>query len=177
MTETLQDVLEYRIGKMVDAGLFGGEVTSTAENLASELDEKFISFPVEELDRIDVVESANNHLYAGPLREVEVEAGRMGSSDAYNMAEYWLAMHRHLLTQEQQARAKLAQRPQEGLYRVVFPTGNASVAMVDALRSVYILDTAEGVWLDRTDAYDSRATPWYLTPLDQVRIGVKVPGL
>lgn len=161
------DVLTHRLGKIRDNGTIDFDQTAAALDIDSELQEKFLSIPYEEIDRIEI-EDERGQLTVGSGPEHCAANTSENPEWLYNHALNALALWRKLLKdqEEQEERERImARRPQPGIYQANGGTDNFIIIVTEDQR--LIVPQTVGEPIDGTDIWDrtTHAT-WQLRRLD-----------
>lgn len=165
------DVLNKRLGKIRDNGNIDFDNTAAAVDIDSELQEKFLFFPMEEIEAVEIEEDRGRlHAGSGP----EHCAAQFDENPAwlYNHAINALALWWKIkqeqeaqvrrLQEEQERLAVIARRPGPGVY---FTRGSGSLAftaIVTGDRRV-IVPMQDGSMLDQSELYDAQR--WNMLPI------------
>lgn len=165
------DVLNHRLGKLRDSGLLEGDNTAIAIDIDQDLQRQFIFIPQEEIDAVEIQDRGE-----GAIQKWEAGSGpetiraHHGDNPAwlYNSAVHALAMYQHLqkLEKEREAEAaKLAKRPEPGVYQGSNRGGNYFVVIVTTDKRVLVPQT-EGGADDYTKIWDADPELWKLQRID-----------
>jgi hypothetical protein len=145
------DILNRRLGDIRDNGDIDFDNTMTAVDIDTELQDKFVFFPLEELSEIaEQVDTSRERLYLGQgVGHLNVPSG-ISVEDAWTLAEnalalWWLRKRDTELEQE-----LLAKRPRPGVY-----TGNGGTFTVIVTEDQrVIVPLIGGGTQDYTDIWD-----------------------
>ena len=165
------DVLNRRLGRLRDSGLLEGDNTAIAIDIDQDLQRQFIFIPQEEIDAVEIVPLKNDmhsNLRAGSGPETIRANLADNPAWLYNSAVHALAMYQHLKKlQEQEAleAAKLAKRPEPGVYQGSNRGGNYFVVIVTTDKRVLVPQT-EGGADDYTKIWDADPELWKLQRID-----------
>ena len=163
------DVLNRRLGRLRDSGNIDFDNTALAVDIDTEMQEMFMFVPQEEIDAVEIEPSKDGHGFfagSGP----ETIRAHHGDNPAwlYNSAVHALAMYQHLqkLEKEREAEAaKLAKRPEPGVYQGSNRGGNYFVVIVTTDKRVLVPQT-EGGADDYTKIWDADPELWKLQRID-----------
>jgi hypothetical protein len=116
------DVLNKRLGKIRDNGDIDFDNTMAAVDIDSELQEKFIFFPIEELEQLikDELEEGRERFVLGSGPEHCAASVGENPQWLYNHARNALALYWKLTEDQKQAEyeaEKLERRPEPGMYQ------------------------------------------------------------
>lgn len=147
------DILNQRLGKLRDSGLLEGDNTALAMDIDTELQEKFIFFPIAELDALikDIREPESGTFHLGDGPEKCSAQSSENPNWLYNHAENALALWWHLKRKAE----KLAQRPEPGIYRGKYIKSWFTVIVTED-RRIMIPQQMSSRVMDCTDDYDNR---------------------
>lgn len=169
--EMPMDILNKRLGKIRDNGDIDFDNTAAAVDIDTELQSKFLFFPIEEIEAVEIEEN-RGHLYAGSGPEHCAAAEADNPNWLYNHAVHALALYWHLkkvqdaaADAEKAEAQKLAARPEPGVYQ-----GNGGIhyftVIVTADRRVLVGQKLGG-YEDQSDLYDRmQAGFWNLQRVD-----------
>lgn len=179
--ETPVDILTHRFGKIVDSGSFVSDYTALALSVDEELQEKFLFFPIEELEADGaLIEDDRGVLHSGTGPEhCQASPGENPNwllNHARNaLTLYWHLKERERLEEEQRTievrrRELLARRPQPGVYTLTTARGGGPtpyVVAVTADRRIIDLNRT-GKHADFTDTFDGleNKSAWTFTPIE-----------
>lgn len=186
MTEMPFDVLNTRLGKIRDNGDIDFDNTAAALDIDMELQSKFLFFPIEELEAVEIEENRLG-LSAGSGPEHCAAGENENPNWLYNhavnaLALYWRLKNdqedRERLAKEQEA---LAQRPEPGVYLGYSNAMNRFTVIVTEDRRVLVTVSVGGSGAgmnDCTALWDERArNSWILHKVDLTDGSVEAPTL
>jgi hypothetical protein len=148
------DVLNKRLGKIRDNGDIDFDNTMAAVDIDSELQEKFIFFPIEELEVLrEQIEENRDGLYLGQGVGYATCPVDADPQDLLTRAEnalvlYWELMERRKLTELEQE--KLDRRPASGVYSGGM--GSFTVIVPEDRRVLVLMDS--GGFKDYSEQWD-----------------------
>lgn len=153
--EMPMDILNKRLGKIRDNGDIDFDNTAAAIDIDSELQEKFLFFPIAELEDIaEGIEEARGNLYIGQGPGYvscadDVEVGELFTRAEHYLVMYW-EMKKRAEKAEQEA-AVLAKRPEPGVYA---GNGGDFTVIVPEDRRVLVLMKDDGGTRNYSADYD-----------------------
>lgn len=167
------DILNRRLGKIRDNGDIDFDNTAAAVDIDEELQEKFLFFPLVELEELakeieenrDVYNLGQGYAYTAVGKEVD-------PAELYQRAENVLAVYLHLKRKAEEKQIneerKLAKRPEPGLYRAKTGRSTWFTLIVTEDRRIMVPQQLTGNSMDFTDEYDSGKVNW--TDLRQINL-------
>jgi len=150
MAEMPFDVLNARLGKIRDNGDIDFDNTAAAVDIDEELQRKFLFFPIEEIEAVEIEES-RGHLYAGSGPEHCAAGETENPNWLYNHAINALALYWRIKNGEE----RLARRPEPGAYRAS-AGGGPVLLVVNARREVFAW-VSSGALVNVTGMWDEGA--------------------
>lgn len=169
------DILNQRLGKIRDNGDIDFDNTAAAVDIDSELQEKFLFFPIEELEELEEqIEFQREVYYLGQGHGYTAVSKDVDLKELYQRAENTLALYRHLKKladekeQEKLEAEKLAKRPEPGLYRAKTGRSTWFTLIVTEDRRIMVPQQLTGNSMDFTDEYDEGKVNW--TDLRQISL-------
>jgi hypothetical protein len=166
--EMPMDVLNKRLGQIRDNGDIDFDNTMAAVDIDSELQEKFIFIPQEEIDAVEIKDSKDGHgFYAGSGPEV-IQAGEHDNPAwLYNSAVHALALWWKMTQDARKDETRAALRPAPGVYEL-WTGGERLTAIVTADRRIICPTHGNSVMSDFTDIFDGleTKTAWVFTPIE-----------
>jgi hypothetical protein len=171
--EMPMDVLNKRLGQIRDNGDIDFDNTAAAIDIDSELQEKFLFFPMEEIEAVEIEED-RGQLHAGAGPEHCVAGPDENPNWLYNHAMNALALWWRLKNdqekaeqekaeQEQLEAAKVARRPEPGVYQGRNVAGRYFTTIVTDDRRVMVQQASGGL-TDNTSMWDQ--DPWLVRRVD-----------
>lgn len=169
------DILNQRLGKIRDNGDIDFDNTAAAVDIDSELQEKFLFFPIEELEALEEqIEFSRDVYYLGQNHGYAVVHEDAPLTELYQRAENTLALYWHLKrkaeekeAEEAEKMAKLAKRPLPGVYRARSGVSWFTMIVTED-RRILIPQQLSDRHTDFTDDYDNGKVNW----TDQRQINV-----
>lgn len=162
------DLINRRLGAIRDNGDIDFDNTAAAVDLDMELQAKFLFFPFEEIDAIEVAES-RDRIYAGVGEAYAACSVHTYPDELLRKAENLLALrHRILMNREEEAEAaKIAARPAPGIY-ALNTGGERHIAIVTADRRILTTRHMAQELNDFTHIYDGleNKSRWTFTPVE-----------
>ena len=167
--EMPMDILNKRLGEIRDNGDIDFDNTSVAVDIDMELQSKFLFFPIEEIEAVEIEGDRDNY-HAGSGPEHCMATGSENPAWLYNHARNALALYWRLQQDAERAEAeqleaaKLARRPEPGVYSL--NTGRAEPYLVAVTAERRIIDlNRTGKCTDFTDTFDGLRDPasWTFT--------------
>lgn len=146
------DILNQRLGKLRDNGDIDFDNTAVAVDIDSELQEKFLFFPIAELEELEEqIETSRDMLYLGQgtgyINVLESDK----PEDLFTKAENALALYWHLKKKADAEKDRLAKRPEPGVYQG--KSASYFTVLVTEDRRVLVQQTSGG-FADLTEAWD-----------------------
>lgn len=171
------DILTHRLGKIRDNGTIDFDQTAAALDIDSELQEKFLSIPYEEIDAIEISQHGGGPLAAGDGPEGCTASPSENPQWLYNHAMNALALWRKLVEDEKDAerlrkeQEMLDNRPDPGVYLAkADKSGGArfTVIVTEDLRVMVPASLEAELGLkDHTQFWDDAARHyWVLKPVN-----------
>lgn len=170
--ETPVDVLAHRLGKIRDNGDIDFDASALACDIDAELQEKFLSIPFAEIEAVEIREVSTGTFHAGDGPEKCSAQDSENPDWLYNhginaLALWWkLQGDAHKAEQEQLEAAKLARRPEPGVYEL-WTGGEQHVIVVTADQRILSVKP-HGKHSDFTDLFDGmeRKERWVFTQIE-----------
>jgi hypothetical protein len=151
MAEMPFDVLNARLGKIRDNGDIDFDNTAAAVDIDSELQAKFLFFPIEEIEAVEIREVHRGTFHAGDGPEKCSAQGHENPAWLYNHALNALALYWRIKNGEE----RLARRPEPGTYRAS-AGGGPVLLVVNARREVFAW-VSSGALVNVTGLWDEGA--------------------
>lgn len=164
------DILNQRLGKIRDNGDIDFDNTATAMDIDQELQDKFVFFPFEELEAVEI-ENDREVLHAGSGPEHCSATSASNPTWLYNHAMNALALWWRLKRDQEREEAKqatlakLARRPQPGVYQAFAHLNYFTVIVPDDRR--VLVSMTNGGLRDASQEWDAYENgPWALQRID-----------
>jgi len=147
MAQTPMDLLVDRLGKIRDNGDIDFDHVAAAMDIDTELQQKFLSIPYEEISAVKIENSKDGHGYYAGSGPETVRAGKHDNPNwLYNTGVHALALWQHLKLEQERPRI-----PEPGVYLVTTKaSGHATTAIVTDDRRVVVPQTGLGTMADKT---------------------------
>lgn len=156
------DVLNRRLGRIRDNGDIDFDNTAVAVDIDSELQDKFLFFPIEELEEDGAaIEDDRGVLHAGTGPE-HCQA-RPGENPNWLLSHARNALTLYWRLKQLEEAEKLAKRPAPGVYHTQGSGRLSFTAIVTEDRRV-VVPMEDGVLLDQSVIFDAHG--WKMRPID-----------
>jgi hypothetical protein len=167
------DVLNHRLGKIRDNGDIDFDNTMAAVDIDSELQEKFLFFPIEELEQLirDELEEGRDRFVLGSGPEHCAASIHENPQWLLNHARNALALYWKLMEDQKLAEheaEKLERRPEPGVYQGTH-TGNKHFTVLVTEDRRVLVGQSTGGFDDYTTQWDQHAATslaWTLQRID-----------
>jgi hypothetical protein len=164
--EMPMDVLNKRLGQIRDNGDIDFDNTMAAVDIDSELQEKFLFIPFEELEAVEI-EQNRDELHAGSGPEHCMAGPGDNPNWLYNHGINALALWWKMTQDARKDETRAALRPAPGVYEL-WTGGERLTAIVTADRRIICPTHGNSVMSDFTDIFDGleTKTAWVFTPIE-----------
>lgn len=165
MPEMPIDILTERFGRLVDnSQLDVSDYASLAMDIDTELQQKFLSIPLAEIDAIEI-EDNRGQFHAGSGPEHCKADDFENPNWLYNHAMNALALYFRIKSEQERREAKMNLRPEPGVYSAKHPGSRQAFAVIVTADREVIVPMEQGDLCDQSDIYDAfaaKGTPWVM---------------